>query len=101
MAKAGSRERCPSGKSFPARACQHHHESNITEPALRRFIYSQMLLASAITMIGEMVWELTGKIVGQRLLRHHAGLVKLERTVEAKGKVLGEDVTFLATTWAM
>ncbi|MDD1678197.1 MAG: hypothetical protein LUO93_03310 [Methanomicrobiales archaeon] len=52
-------------------------------------------------MIGEMVWELTGKIVGQRLVKwHYGGEVKLERTIEAKGKVFGEEVTFLATTWS-
>ncbi|MDD1677507.1 MAG: hypothetical protein LUQ40_07215 [Methanomicrobiales archaeon] len=55
---------------------------------------------SAICMIGEMVWELTGKVVGQRLV-HHDGEMKLERTVEAKGKVFGEDVTYLGTTWSM
>jgi hypothetical protein len=51
-------------------------------------------------MIGEMVWELTGKVTGQRLERHWGGGMKLERTIEARGKVFGEDVTFLATTWA-
>lgn len=51
-------------------------------------------------MIGEMVWELTGKIVGQRLTKHYGGEMKLERTIEAKGKVFGEEVTFMATIWS-
>jgi hypothetical protein len=50
-----------------------------------------------IDMIGEMIGELTGKIVGQRLIRCHDGALKMERTVESKGKILGVDVTFLAT----
>jgi hypothetical protein len=58
------------------------------------------LLLPAISMIGEMVWELTGKVVSQRLAKHYDGEMKLERTIEAKGKVFGEEVTFLATTWA-
>ncbi len=49
-------------------------------------------------MIGEMIGELTGKIVGQRIIcRHHSGELKTERTMESKGKILGIDVTFIAT----
>ena len=49
-------------------------------------------------MIGDMIGELTGKIVGQRIIRHHhMPDIKLERTQELKGKILGTDVTFLAT----
>ena len=46
-------------------------------------------------MIGDMVGELTGKVIGQRIVRHHhgGGGLKIERTIEMKGKVLGEDVT--------
>jgi hypothetical protein len=51
-------------------------------------------------MIGEMIWELTGKTVGQRLVNHYGGDMKIERTIEAKGKVLGVEITFLATTWS-
>src|SRR5512137_102461 len=52
-------------------------------------------------MIGDMIGELTGKVVGQRIIRrHHSGELKLERTIEAKGKVLGTEVTFIATTRA-
>jgi hypothetical protein len=64
-------------------------------------LYVTNTLNVAIYMIGDMVWELTGKMVGQRLEHHYGGEVKLERTIEAKGKVFGEEVTFLATTWAM
>jgi hypothetical protein len=50
-------------------------------------------------MIGDMIGELTGKVVGQRIIRsHHTGDLKLERSIEAKGKILGMDVTFMATT---
>jgi len=49
-------------------------------------------------MIGEMIGELSGKVVGQRIIRHHHTLdVKIERTQEMKGKILGTDVTFIAT----
>jgi hypothetical protein len=51
-------------------------------------------------MIGEMIGELTGKQTGQRLLHHYGSEMKIERTVEAKGKILGEEVTFIATTWS-
>ncbi len=51
-------------------------------------------------MIGEMIGELTGKVVGTRILRHYGGELKIERTIEAKGKILGEEVTFVATTWS-
>jgi hypothetical protein len=51
-------------------------------------------------MIGEMIGELTGKTIGQRLVHHWGGPMKLERTIEAKGKILGTEVTFIATTWA-
>jgi hypothetical protein len=52
-------------------------------------------------MIGEMLGELTGKIVGQRIVSHMGGPIKLERTMETKGKILGQEVTFLATFWSM
>jgi hypothetical protein len=48
-------------------------------------------------MIGDVVGELTGKIVGQRVIRCHNGETKLERSIESKGKILGTDVTFIAT----
>ena len=52
-------------------------------------------------MIGEMVGELTGKVVGQRIVHQWGGPLKLERTFETKGKILGIEVTFLATTYGM
>jgi hypothetical protein len=52
-------------------------------------------------MIGDMIGELTGQVVGQRIVHHHGGPLKLERTIESKGKILGTEVSFLATTWAM
>jgi hypothetical protein len=53
-------------------------------------------------MIGEMLGELNGKIIGQRIKSHMGGHhLKIERTMETKGKILGEEVTFLATFWSM
>ena len=49
-------------------------------------------------MIGEMIGELTGKVVGHRIIRrHHSGELKMERTMESKGKILGTEVSFIAT----
>ena len=49
-------------------------------------------------MMGDMIGELTGKVVGQRIIRrHHTGELKIERTMESKGKILGTEVTFIAT----
>ena len=52
-------------------------------------------------MIGEMLGELTGKIVGQRIVAHWGGPTKIESTMETKGKILGQEVTLLATFWRM
>ena len=54
-------------------------------------------------MIGEMLGELTGKIIGQRIVPHHhrSRQLRIERTMETKGKILGQEVTFLATFWSM
>ncbi len=51
-------------------------------------------------MIGEMVGELTGRQISVRLPQHHGGEMKIERTMEAKGRMLTEEVTFLSTTWS-
>ena len=48
-------------------------------------------------MLGELIGELTGKVVGQRVIRSHSGELKIERSLEEKGKILGMDVTFVAT----
>ncbi len=52
-------------------------------------------------MIGEMLGELTGKIIGQRIVAHWGGPTKIESTMETKGKILGQEVTLLATFWRM
>lgn len=53
-------------------------------------------------MLGEMLGELTGKIVGQRIVSHHeGGHLKIESTMETKGKILGQEVTLIATFWRM
>jgi hypothetical protein len=52
-------------------------------------------------MIGEMVSDMTGKVTGQRIVHHYGGPLKLERTIELKGKLLGSEVSFIATTWAV
>jgi hypothetical protein len=54
----------------------------------------------AIYMIGEMIGELTGKVTGQRIVRHYGGDPKIERTFESKGKMLGTEVSFIATFWS-
>ena len=51
-------------------------------------------------MIGMMIGELTGKVIGQRLVHHWGGPIKIERTIEAKGEIHGIDVSFIATSWA-
>jgi hypothetical protein len=48
-------------------------------------------------MIGEMIGELTGKIIGQRVVRHYGKGPEMERTMESKGKLLGAEVTLIAT----
>jgi hypothetical protein len=57
--------------------------------------------APVITMIGDIVGELTGKIIGERIVRSHHGVLKIEKTMESKGRVLGVDVTLIATFTAM
>ena len=66
-------------------------------PAGKTYIIRKCPVAGGESMIGDMIGELTGKITGQRLKRHHMGVLKIERTMESKGKVLGTEVTFLAT----
>jgi hypothetical protein len=52
--------------------------------------------ATVNAMIGDVVGELTGKIVGERIIRHHDA-VMFEKTMESKGKIFGVDVTLFAT----
>jgi hypothetical protein len=51
-------------------------------------------------MLGEMIGELTGKVVGQRIPHRYGGDLKIERTMESKGMILASGVTFLATFWS-
>ncbi len=53
--------------------------------------------APVIDMIGDVIGELTGKIIGERIIRHHHGDVMFEKTMESKGKVFGTEVTLFAT----
>jgi hypothetical protein len=53
-----------------------------------------------IDMIGELISEMTGKIVGQRVVKHAGREPMIERTIEEKGKILGIDVSFIATSWS-
>lgn len=53
--------------------------------------------APVITMIGDVIGELTGKIIGERIVRHHHGEVMFEKTMESRGKILGTEVTLFAT----
>lgn len=50
-----------------------------------------------IHMIGELVGEMTGRVVEQRLVRHRGGEPRIERFIESKGKVLGTEITVTAT----
>ena len=54
-------------------------------------------------MLGEMIGELNGKVVNQRIISgyHMGGPLKLESTMETKGKILGQEATLLATFWRM
>jgi len=46
----------------------------------------------------DVIGELTGKVAGLRIIhRHHPGELKVERTIESKGKIPGTEVTFIAT----
>jgi hypothetical protein len=54
----------------------------------------------AIHMLGEMIGELTGNVVGKRISHHYGGDLKIERTMESKGVILGTKVTLIATFWS-
>jgi len=51
-------------------------------------------------MMGEMIGELTGRVTGKRIIRCHGRELKIERTIESKGKILGTEVSFIATVRA-
>ena len=68
------------------------------ETERKYFSFRAIVEKLVITMLGEMIGELTGKVTCQRIIRCHSKDLKLERTLEMKGKILGMDVTFIATT---
>jgi hypothetical protein len=56
--------------------------------------------ALVIDMIGEMIGEMTGKVVSYRVVKHAGREPMLERTILENGKILGTDVSFIATSWS-
>jgi hypothetical protein len=50
-------------------------------------------------MLGEVLGEGSGKMIGTRLLSQEGPEFKIEATIQGSGKVLGEDVTELTTYW--
>lgn len=52
-------------------------------------------------MLGEMIGEETGKITGTRVLPPEGGVPKVESSMQATGRLLGVEVTNIATIWAM
>jgi hypothetical protein len=68
----------------------------VQEPLTGETIWKEL----AIDMIGEMIGDLNGKWIGQRIVKRFGGEPMLERTLEERGTILGVDVTFLATTWS-
>jgi len=49
-------------------------------------------------MLGELIREASGKLVGTRVLDEHG---KIEATVEEHGRILGTEETTTATFWAV
>src|SRR5512133_1926595 len=52
-------------------------------------------------MLGEMIGEERGKIIGTRVLPPEGGVPKVEATMQATGKLLGIEQTNIATIWQM
>ena len=50
-------------------------------------------------MLGEMIGEETGKIYGTRVLPYEGGAPKVESSMQATGRLLGVEVTNIATIW--
>jgi hypothetical protein len=50
-------------------------------------------------MLGEMIGEETGKIYGTRVLPYEGGATRIENSMRATGKLLGVEVTNIATIW--
>jgi hypothetical protein len=51
-------------------------------------------------MIGELIGEMTGKVVSCRVVKHAGREPMLERTIMEKGKIFGTEVSFIATSWS-
>ena len=51
-------------------------------------------------MLGDMIGEMTGKVTGRRLISHYGKDPKIESTMESRGKILGTNVTLIATFWS-
>ena len=51
-------------------------------------------------MLGEIIYEETGKTIGLRVLSSEGGEVKVEVTLQAQGKIAGIDHTSLWTYWS-
>jgi hypothetical protein len=52
-------------------------------------------------MLGEMIGEESGKITGIRVLPPEGGVPKIESSMQATGKLVGVEVTNIATIWSM
>jgi len=52
-------------------------------------------------MLGEKVYETSGRVTGRRVLPNPGGDPKLEISIETQGNLLGIDATEIATYWSM
>jgi hypothetical protein len=52
-------------------------------------------------MLGDKVYETSGKIIGRRVLANPGGGPKMEISIETRGKLLGIDVTETGTYWSV
>ncbi len=52
-------------------------------------------------MLGEMIGEESGKVTGTRVLLPEGGVSKIESSMQATGKLVGVEVTNIATIWGM
>jgi hypothetical protein len=51
-------------------------------------------------MLGDKVYETSGKIIGRRVLPNPGGGPKMEISIETQGKLLGIEVTETGTYWS-
>jgi len=52
-------------------------------------------------MLGDKVYETSGKIIGRRVLPNPGGSPKMEISIETHGKLLGIDITEMGTYWSV